>query len=341
MLAERQKQILKAIIEEYVVHAEPVGSRTISKRDDIGYSAATVRNEMADLEDLGFVEQPHTSAGRIPSQMGYRYYVDNLMGPQRLERTDLLQVRELFASQMDAVELTIQQTGSILSRLTNYTSIILGPEAIHNKLKHLQVIPLNERSAVAIVVSDNGHVDQRRFTVPDGVSLSSIEKLVNILNVKLSGVPLVRLKRNVYQELFAELDRHVEQYEFLLGVIDQMLLADTDDRIFTSGTTNILTQPEFTDVTQVKALMDLFEQTDTVTKLFATNNAGVQVRIGEENSIATVNNCSIVTASFSIDGRSLGTVGVLGPTRMDYNKVVSLMQVLTTDLSEHLRQLYK
>ncbi|SFS82475.1 heat-inducible transcriptional repressor HrcA [Marininema halotolerans] len=341
MLTERQKQILKAIIEEYIVHAEPVGSRTISKREDIGYSAATIRNEMADLEELGFVEQPHTSAGRIPSQMGYRFYVDYLMGPQRLERADLFQVRELFTSQMDAVELTIQQTVSILSRLTNYTSIILGPEAIHNKLKHLQVIPLNERSAVAIVVSDNGHVDQRRFTVPDGVSLSSIEKLVNILNAKLSGVPLVRLKRNVYQELFAELDRHVEQYEFLLGVIDQMLAADTDGRIFTSGTTNILTQPEFNDVTQVKALMDLFEQTDTVTKLFATNDLGVHVRIGEENSIATVNNCSIVTASFSIDGRSLGTVGVLGPTRMDYNKVVSLMQVLTTDLSEHLRHLYK
>ncbi|MFC4076755.1 heat-inducible transcriptional repressor HrcA [Salinithrix halophila] len=340
MLTERQRQILKAIVEEYIVHAEPVGSRTVSKREDIGYSAATIRNEMADLEDMGFLEQPHTSAGRIPSHFGYRYYVDYLMGPQRLEREDLLEVRRLFTSQMDALELTIQQTVSILSKITNYTSIILGPEVYHNKLKHLQVIPLNERSAVAIVVSDTGHVDQRRFTVPEGVSLSSIEQLVNLLNAKLSGLPLYRLKRSVYQELYAELNRHVEQYEFLVSVVDQMLAVDVDGRVFTSGTTNMLTQPEFRDLDKVKALMEIFEQTDTVTRLFAANDAGVHVRIGQENSIEAVNNCSIVTATFSVDGRSLGTVGVLGPTRMDYRKVVSLLQVLTDDLSRHLRQLY-
>lgn len=170
MLSERQQKILRAIVDEYIVHAEPVGSRTVSKREDIGFSAATVRNEMADLEEMGFLEQPHTSAGRIPSQIGYRYYVDHLMGPERLKRSDLIMIRQLFASQMDALEQTIQQTVSILSRITNYTSIMLGPELYDNKLKHLQVIPLHDRMAVVILVTDTGHVDQRRITVPEGVS---------------------------------------------------------------------------------------------------------------------------------------------------------------------------
>ncbi len=168
MLTERQEKILRAIVDEYIVHAEPVGSRTVSKRKDIGFSAATVRNEMADLEEMGFLEQPHTSAGRIPSQIGYRYYVDHLMGPERPKRSELLMIRQLFASQMDALEQTIQQTVSILSRITNYTSIMLGPELYDNKLKHLQVIPLHDRMAVVILVTDTGHVDRRRITVPEG-----------------------------------------------------------------------------------------------------------------------------------------------------------------------------
>ncbi|EGK12659.1 heat-inducible transcriptional repressor HrcA [Kroppenstedtia eburnea] len=341
MLSERQQKILRAIVDEYIVHAEPVGSRTVSKREDIGFSAATVRNEMADLEEMGFLEQPHTSAGRIPSQIGYRYYVDHLMGPERLKRSDLIMIRQLFASQMDALEQTIQQTVSILSRITNYTSIMLGPELYDNKLKHLQVIPLHDRMAVVILVTDTGHVDQRRITVPEGVSLSWIEQMVNLLNAKLSGVPLFRLKRTVYKELYQELSRHAEHYEYLQGIIDQMLVADQEGRIFTSGTTNILTQPEFKDVEKVKALMELFEETDTVVQLLSNQeDTGVQIRIGQENHLEAVNNCSIVSASFTVNGRSLGTIGVLGPTRMDYRKVVSLLEVLTRDFSEHLRRIY-
>ncbi|PTX64843.1 heat-inducible transcription repressor HrcA [Melghirimyces profundicolus] len=341
MLSERQKKILRAVVDEYIVNAEPVGSRTVSKREDMGFSAATIRNEMADLEEMGFLEQPHTSAGRIPSQSGYRYYVDHLMVPERLKRSDLLAIRRLFTSQMDALEQTIQQTVSILSRITNYTSIMLGPELYDNKLKHLQVIPLNDRLAVAILVTDTGHVDQRQITVPEGVSLSSIEQTVNLLNTKLSGVPLYRLKRTVYKELFEELSRHVENYEYLLAMIDQMLASELESRVFTSGTTHILNQPEFKDVEKVKSLMELLEETETVTRLFTTRDTGVQIKIGYENHLEAVSHCSIVSASFLLDGRSLGTIGVLGPTRMDYQKVVSLLDVLTRDFSKHLRDLYK
>ncbi|SMO50535.1 heat-inducible transcriptional repressor HrcA [Melghirimyces algeriensis] len=341
MLTKRQKKILRAVVEEYIVNAEPVGSRTVSKREDIGFSAATIRNEMADLEEMGFLEQPHTSAGRIPSQSGYRYYVDHLMIPDRIEHPDLLMIHRLFSSHMDALEQTIQQTVSILSRITNYTSIMLGPELYDNKLKHLQVVPLNDRMAVAILVTDTGHVDQRWITVPDGVSLSSIEQMVNLLNTKLTGIPLHHLKQTVHKELLEEFSRHVENYEYLLSMVDQMLASELEGRVFTSGTTNILSQPEFRDVEKIKALMELFEETETVSRLFSNKHTGVQIRIGHENHLEAVNNCSIVSASFEIDGRSLGTIGVLGPTRMDYCKVVSLLDLLTRDLSQHLGRLYK
>jgi heat-inducible transcriptional repressor len=340
MLSERQESILRAVVEEYISHAEPVGSRTVSKRDDVMVSAATVRNEMSDLEELGFLEQPHTSAGRIPSHLGYRYYVDHLMSPKQLERSDLLAVRRLFASHMDALEQTIQQTASILSKLTNYTSIILGPEVFENRLKHLQVIPLTERMAVAILVTDTGHVDQRRITVPEGVSLSSIEQMVNLLNSKLAGLPLHQLKQRLYRELTDELSRHVDNYEYLMAMIDQMLDLDQEGRIFTSGATNVLSQPEFRDVEKAKVLMELLEQSDTVARLFSSDKEGIQVRIGQENRLEAVNNCSIISATYTIDGRSLGTIGILGPTRMDYQKVISLLEVLTVDFSDHLRRLY-
>ncbi|GGE14493.1 heat-inducible transcription repressor HrcA [Marinithermofilum abyssi] len=341
MLSERQESILRAVVEEYISHAEPVGSRTVSKRDDVTVSAATVRNEMSDLEELGFLEQPHTSAGRIPSHLGYRYYVDHLMSPKQLERSDLLAVRRLFTSHMDALEQTIQQTAFILSKLTNYTSIILGPEVFENRLKHLQVIPLTERMAVAILVTDTGHVDQRRITVPEGVSLSSIEQMVNLLNSKLAGLPLHELKQRLYRELTDELSRHVENYEYLMAMIDQMLDLDQEGRIFTSGATNVLSQPEFRDVEKAKVLMELLEQSDTVARLFSSDKEGIQVRIGQENRLEAVNNCSIISATYTIDGRSLGTIGILGPTRMDYQKVISLLEVLTVDLSDHLRRLYR
>jgi heat-inducible transcriptional repressor len=340
MLSPRQHLILRALIEEYIEQAEPVGSRTLSKRDDIDCSAATIRNELADLEEMGFLEQPHTSAGRVPSHFGYRFYVDHLMQPGQLKRSDLISIRRLFASQMDALEKTIEQTATILSRITNYTSIILGPELFDNKLKHLQVVPLNERMAVAIIVTDTGHVEQRRIMVPDGVSLSSIETMVNLLNAKLIGIPLSRLKQTVHAELSAELRRHVEQYESILAIIDQMLATHREGQVFTSGTTNMLTQPEFRDVTKVKALMDLLEENETLAKWVSGFSGDLEVKIGEENHLEAMNNCSIVTVSFSVDGRSLGRIGILGPTRMDYSKVVSLLQLLADDFSDHMRRNY-
>ncbi|SRR5690606_35653787 len=340
MLTERQKKILQAVVDDYIQTAEPVGSRAVSKRKGVGFSAATIRNEMADLEEMGYLEQPHTSAGRIPSHLGYRYYVDHLLSPLRPRMSDIQKLKRLFTIQRDELEQVFQETAAILSKLTQYTTVILGPMVYEDRLRHLQVVSLSENNAVVVIVTDAGHVEKKRFTVPEKISLSSIEKLVNLLNHRLAGVPLYRLKQTVHQELQDELARYVDQYEYIQSIIDDILHREQEERIYFSGTTNILNQPEFRDVEKVKRLFDLFDQTDVVLQLFGTMESGVQVRIGKENRCEAVNNCSIVSASYTINGRSVGTINVLGPTRMNYKKVISLLEVLAIDFSDHLRRLF-
>jgi heat-inducible transcriptional repressor len=341
MLTERQKLILWAVIDDYIASAEPVGSRTVSKKKGVGFSAATIRNEMADLEEMGYLEQPHTSAGRIPSQKGYRFYVDHLLKPYMWTKEDLMALHEFYAMRIDYVEQAIKHTNAILSNLTNCIAFILGPRLLESRLKHLQIIPLFDHVAVSILVTDTGHVHQQRVTVPEGVSLSSIEKLVNLLNHRLSGVPVARIKSIIARELREELKRHVEHFEKLTDLLDRILKAEEDDRVYATGATRILQQPEFRDVDKMKSLLDLIEGGETLAQLAETRSEGVQVRIGYENDLEAVSDCSIISASFRIGGEAVGTIGVLGPTRMDYGRVIRLIDFLSKDFSRRLSTLYE
>ncbi|ASS66032.1 MULTISPECIES: heat-inducible transcriptional repressor HrcA [unclassified Paenibacillus] len=332
MLTERQQLILGAIINDYIRSAEPVGSRSISKRGDVGFSPATIRNEMADLEELGFLEQPHTSAGRIPSIQGYRYYVDHLMKHDSVTDSELKTMRSFFASRMIEMEQVVQHAAMIISNLTNYTSIVLGPDSVNQALKHFQLVPLGGDKAVAIVVTDTGHVENRTVTIPADLDMSDMEKAVRFLNERLSGVPLLRLKSRLFSEAGEEMGRYAEQIEGLLGILEQALRPEQDGRLFVSGTTNILTQPEFKDVDKVKTLFDLLDETPTMLKLFSSMPEGIQVRIGTENDHEAIASCSLITATYALDGHSLGTIGILGPTRMDYGKVISLLGVLSSNM---------
>ncbi len=340
MLSQRQRLILQSIVDDYIRTAEPVGSRSISKRKNVGFSAATIRNEMADLEELGYLEQPHTSAGRIPSHLGYRFYVDHLIPTIRPPRNEIKALRNLFALKIDELEQMIAETAKILAQITNYTTIILGPQIFGTKLQHLQVVPLSERVAVSVIVTDTGHVEKRRIKVPEGISLPAIEKLVNLLNAKLVGVPLYKLKDTVYEKLREELMRHVDQCELILDLADELLQADPNLQVHFSGTTNMLDQPEFRDLEKMKGILNLFEEGKTVLRLFPLMEEGVQVRIGHENNLEEVSQCSIISATYTLKGRPLGIIGVLGPTRMNYKKVIGLLDILTKDFSEHLRRLY-
>lgn len=340
MLTERQQQILAGVVESFVENAEPVGSRTISKRKDVQYSAATVRNEMADLEELGFLEQPHASAGRIPTNRGYRYYVDNLVKPRALNVQDIATIQRYFAQRINELEQVFQQTAIIISQLTNYTSIVLGPEVFQNSLKHLQIVQLSDHRAVAIMVTNTGHVEKHSITVPDRAVLGELEKLVNLLNDKLSGIPLHRIRSKMYSEISKELSKHTEEYEALLEIVDQILNTDEQERIFMGGTTNLMNQPEFRDVSKVKLIFDLFEDQDVMIQLFDPEDTGLRVSIGNENELEAVSNCSIITSSFAIQGQHVGSIGVLGPTRMDYSKLIGLIDYLSRDFYRIIQRLY-
>lgn len=342
MLSERQRLILNAIIDDYIRSAEPVGSRTISKRTDIGYSPATIRNDMSDLEELGFLEQPHTSAGRIPSHKGYRYYVDHLVTLGSVQPTDVEPTKTFFAEKIQQAEQIIHQAASIMSTLTSYTSIALGPEMFNNTLKHIQLIPLNNESAVAIIVTNTGHVENKTVNIPADVPMNELEQFVNLLNTKLAGVPLVKLRSKLYNEVGNELARYVSRYEELLKMLEGVLDAQREEKLFLSGMTNMLTQPEFKDVDKIKSIFDLFDDANPqLAKVFSELPKGIQVKIGTENSLEAIQNCSLITATYSIDGQSLGTIGILGPTRMEYGKVISLLDHFSKDLTVILSRWYK
>lgn len=341
LLSTRQIQILNAIVDSYIRHAEPVGSRTISKREDVSYSSATIRNEMADLEELGFLEQPHTSAGRIPSQKGYRYYVDHLLKPFQLDHSDVQSMRQLFADKYYAFEQITQQTAAILSGLTNYTSIVLGHEVKDAKLKHIQIIPLNATTAVAIIVTQTGKVQNKTIHVPENVSIHEIEKLVNFLNFKLSGLPLHELRMHIHKELTQELQRLLENYESAISLIENTFIAEPEEKVFLKGTTNIMMQPEFRDVEKVKEILEFLEKNEQLTKHFHPSTDGLQVKIGTENREDAISDCSIISATFQVDGQPVGTIGILGPTRMEYAKVISIVDFLSKDLTVLLDRFYK
>ncbi|MCL6458288.1 MAG: heat-inducible transcriptional repressor HrcA, partial [Gorillibacterium sp.] len=309
-------------------------SRSISKRGDIMFSPATIRNEMSDLEEMGFLEQPHTSAGRIPSNMGYRYYVDHLLKYGVLSTHELAVMRSFFTERMSQMEQVIQQVATILSGLTNYTSIVLGPEVFNTSLKHLQIVPINEKTAVAIIVTNTGQVENRQVEIPEGIPMSEVERIVNMLNVKLRDVPLVHLRARLYSEIGEELGRYANGCEEMIKLLESVFLETKDgvDRIFLSGATNMLNQPEFKDVDKVKHILDLLGETPVLMQMFSTLPDGIQVRIGTENKHDAINDCSLITASYSLEGRSIGTIGILGPKRMEYAKVMALVDHLSKNL---------
>lgn len=346
MLTERQKLILQAVVNNYIESAEPIGSRAVSKRNYIGYSPATIRNEMADLEEMGYLEQPHTSSGRIPSNKGYRYYVDNLidLNDIKISKDILINVGELFTRQFTEFEQIIEQTVSILSQITSYTSIILGPEVYQTKLKHVQIIPITEDSLVVILVTNTGRVEHKTLSIPKGTAINEIERLVNFLNQKLKGLPLYQLKSKIYLELNKEIQRNVFEYEQTMGIIDQLFTGEdnqSDSKIYIGGAINILNQPEFNNIKTIKDLFNMFEKTDDIKRLLSSNQKGIEVKIGAENNVEAASNCSIITANYEVEGISIGTIGIFGPTRMDYSRVISILDFLTRDFSEFISRLYK
>lgn len=336
MLTDRQLFLLHILIDDYVRTAEPVGSRTIAKRSDVTYSPATIRNDLADLEDSGFLEKTHSSSGRIPSEKGYRFYVDHLLSPELLSAVELHNIKDAFTSKFRDVENLIQMTAKVLSDFTQYTAIVLGPDLIDTRLKHLQMIHLGDGHAVMIIVTDTGHVEHRTINLPKEINDREIERLINILNDKLQAVPLYRLQAKLEHEVQNVLKEHIRNYEQIVRVLQDTLKVDVPDQIFYGGKNNIFSQPEFKNIDKILPLLNVFEQTDLVHQWLRSPTSGLHIKIGGENDLLEVKDCSVITTTYSAGGEHLGTVAVLGPTRMAYPRVVSLMDIVSNKLTSLL-----
>jgi len=342
MLTDRQLLILRAIVDDYIKTAQPVGSRTLSKRDDVTFSSATIRNEMADLEEMGLIEKPHTSAGRVPSESGYRFYVDHLIQPGALTARETRALRSLFAHSANENDRLIKHTADLLGELTHYTALVLGPKQEQHRLHHLELIPLADGKVVIVLVTETGHVEHKTLTLPEALSKEATDRLMERLNHTLQGTPLSLLGRRIAEEMQRYRSEHSEQTALLSNALEIVL---SDQRrespsIYLGGKAYMFDQPEFQDVTKLRPVLELIEKQEALLDFMTPElDNQILITIGSENNVDALKDCSVIRAHYSVDGVSLGTLAVIGPKRMDYsrgiNSIIHLLQAFQTELRKN------
>jgi len=335
MLTERERLILQTIIDDFVQTAHPIGSRKLAKNEQISLSAATIRNVMADLEEKQLLEKPHTSSGRIPSEKGYRYYVDHVISPT-IKAKDLSVITHIIQDNIIELEQIVQLSTEMLSQLTNYTAIILGPDETDATLKQVQILPVTSNTAVAILVTSTGHVEHKSFPIPREIKGSDLEKIVNILNDRLVGVPIMSLTYALESEVYELMKRHIKDYEHMFEYIKSIVNYDESVKLYVDGQANLLTQPEFKDVEKIYDFYSFLEEEEAIIKLLMGPDTGLQVKIGQENKIDAVKHLSLITSTFRLNEEQFGTIALIGPTRMEYRRVISLLQSLSAELTNLL-----
>ncbi|MBQ3111472.1 MAG: heat-inducible transcription repressor HrcA [Firmicutes bacterium] len=336
---ERKKQVLNAIIQDYISSAEPVGSRAVAKKYDLGVSPATIRNEMSDLEDLGYIEQPHTSAGRVPSQKGYRYFVDNLMQKQSLTPQEMQAIRAALAAERHEMDAFMRACCQMVARLTNYATMVALPYYGNGNLAKLQLVPLGDYRVMAIMLSDHGLLRHRIIDLPEKVDALEAARLERLLSERLVGTSMDRLEDDYLLAALSELDERYQQLSNAFSVLQRLMSPGAaPQRVFTGGARNILSQPEFRDPERLDGLFSLLEEQNKLSQLLDRQNELVSVAIGEELADRELQDCSMVVANYYIDGEKAGAIGVLGPTRMSYSRTVSLLEFIAGEIGETLSQ---
>ena len=339
-LDERKKKILNAIIRNYQETGEPVGSRTISKYSDLQLSSATIRNEMADLEEMGLIVQPHTSAGRIPTDKGYRLYVDQMLkeADQDREHREVPQTGDFLVERMDRMERVLMQMAKLLAANTNYASMISAPRYNRNKLKFIQLSRVDERKLLAVVVVEGNIIKNSIFEVEKRLREEDILSLNLMLNTNLNGLTIEEINLEIIAKLKEQAGNHTDVIGKVLDAVADAIRSDEEDlQIYTSGATNIFKYPELSDSSKAKEIIQVFEEKEQLTnlltdKLGEEGQQGIQVYIGNETPVQSMKDCSVVTATYDLGGGLQGTIGIVGPKRMDYEKVVSTLQTVMGQL---------
>lgn len=339
-LDERKTRILNAIIRNYLDTGEPVGSRTISKYSDLNLSSATIRNEMSDLEELGYILQPHTSAGRIPSDKGYRFYVDNLMKEKDQEVTEM---KEFMIEHTERMEQVLKQMAKVLAANTNYTAMITAPSYQRNKVKFLQLSQVDEEQLLAVIVTEGNLVKNKMISTREALDNETLLKLNILLNSSLNGLSADQINLATIAKLKEQAGIHSNIVSDVLDALAGAFQEDEELEVYTSGTTNILKYPELSDSQKASELLNAFEEKQQLVTLVnetlsSGEQTGIQVYIGDESPIQNMKDCSVVTATYQIGEGMQGTIGIIGPKRMDYENVMDNLKTLKSQLDSVFRQ---
>ena len=337
-LDERKEKILKAIIQNYLETGEPVGSRTISKYSDLKLSSATIRNEMSDLEELGYIIQPHTSAGRIPSDKGYRFYVDQLIHEKE---TEVTQVRDMVIQRVDRVELLLKQMAKLLASNTNYATLISGPQYHQTKIKFIQLSRVEVGKLLIVTVLEGNIIKNSIVALDAELTDEDILNLNILLNSGLNGLTMEQINLDVITRMKGQAGERSHIVDVVLSEVAEAIRSGEEDlQIYTEGTTNIFKYPELSDGATATQLIGTLEQKDLWREILTEDDADsdkkneIQVYIGSETQVQSMKDCSIVTANYELGDGLRGTIGIVGPKRMDYDKVVSTLRSLKSQLDQ-------
>ncbi|MCX8131001.1 MAG: heat-inducible transcriptional repressor HrcA [Clostridia bacterium] len=341
-LDDRKMSILKAIIDDYIDTAEPIGSRTIARKHELGLSSATIRNEMADLEEMGYLAQPHTSAGRIPSDKGYRLYVDQLMKARELSSEEIDNIRRAMEVKINELNQLMKQASSVMSKITKYTSMAITPQMKTSILKAIQVVPIETGKALVIVVTNTGVVRNGLIKVADNISPDFLIKVSNILNNKLAGLTIEQINLPIIKEIEYEMGTYKEILIPILDSVADCITQIDELEVYLDGATNIFNYPEFRDVMKAREFLNVLDEKEILCRLLKSNNfnnKGITIQIGTENDLQEIKECSLVTTTYSLGDLIIGSIGIIGPTRMEYGRVISAMNYIREKINQEINRL--
>lgn len=329
MLNKRQSELLKLIVEDYVKTARPVSSKSLC--DILDCSSATIRNEMSYLEENGLLEKTHISSGRIPSEKGYRYYVDNIMEPKELTGEDMLRLQSIFQNQSLMLDDTILQSMEIISELTSYTAVVLGNSSKENRVSKVEVVPINDYNLIALVITDKGHVENRNIIVNERISVDEIRQTVDLINKLIVGTPIDEVSEKLEYEVKPIIRDYVNQYEVLYNTFYDAFhefTTNQNSNVHFEGRTNMLKQPEFNSIDKVKEILTKFEDINSISKMQEEEN-GINIYVGSDTELSS--DVSVIKTKYNIDGEE-GTIAIIGPKRMEYDRVVTMLDYIKNNL---------
>jgi heat-inducible transcriptional repressor len=337
-LSERKLRILQAIISDFIHSAEPVGSRTLSKKFDMGISPATIRNEMSDLEEMGYLKQPHTSAGRIPSDKAYRLYVNSLMSRYELPEAEKRNIEDKLAANFSELDKTIAHAAGLLSELTNLTSFAITPRLDENRLKYINLLPVDQTSVVLMLVSEAGKVSNTTLKLKVPYNPEKLEFLSKVMTVSYKGKSLSDILRlDIIRHFETDIEAMSRLAENIMPNFLHTLEGMLNVELYLDGLTNIFSIPEYNNIERAKLFLGMINKKEEFMNLLLKRDSGVIITIGQENTDEVMKDCSLITATYCIDGKCVGKLGVIGPTRMHYGEVTSIIEYMTENISKTFR----